>query len=92
MRILITLILAFAIITTPHHGYSHSGETNSAGCHRMTADNSFHCHNRGDEADLEKALIGLAVLAIIIIVIRRLKEHKEKKKKEREHKRQERLN
>ena len=47
MRSKILVILIIFVFSTYDFAYSHSGRTNAAGCHNVTATGGYHCHNRG---------------------------------------------
>ena len=51
-RIKFELIVIVAILTVCVYsvGYSHSGRTNSSGCHRVTATGGYHCHGGGSSS------------------------------------------
>ena len=40
------LLAIFLISLSLSSAFSHSGRTNSEGCHNQTSNNSYHCHNR----------------------------------------------
>lgn len=45
MRFKILVILVIFVFCVYDFAYSHSGRTNSAGCHNVTATGGYHCHN-----------------------------------------------
>ena len=47
MRSKILAILVIFILCVYNFAYAHSGRTNSAGCHNVTATGGYHCHNGG---------------------------------------------
>ena len=44
MRFKILVILVIFVFCVYDFAYSHSGRTNSAGCHNVTATGGYHCH------------------------------------------------
>ena len=47
MRFKILVILVIFVFCVYDFAYSHSGRTNSAGCHNVTATGGYHCHSSG---------------------------------------------
>ena len=45
MRFKILVILVIFVFCVYDFAYSHSGRTNSAGCHNVTATGGYHCHS-----------------------------------------------
>ena len=42
----ISIFVLFTSILFINNGYSHSGRTNSEGCHNKYSDGTYHCHNK----------------------------------------------
>lgn len=45
MRFKVLVILVIFVFCVYDFAYSHSGRTNSAGCHNVTATGGYHCHS-----------------------------------------------
>lgn len=50
MRFKVFVVLVIFVFCTYDLAYSHSGRTNSAGCHRVTATGGYHCHGGGSSS------------------------------------------
>ena len=50
MKFKLLVILAILIFSIHSVAYSHSGRTNSSGCHRVTATGDYHCHGGGSSS------------------------------------------
>lgn len=72
MKFKILVILAIFTFCLHDFAYSHSGRTNSAGCHNVTATGGYHCHGGGSSRNNSYAqsdsdvylLLGLTVIII----------------------------
>ena len=76
MRFKVFVILVILVFCVYDFAYSHSGRTNSAGCHRVTATGGYHCHggssssgggSRYDRSDQTTQLVFIGAIAIIVI-------------------------
>lgn len=65
-RGLVISLMIFGLTTSTV--FAHSGRTNSAGCHNVTATGGYHCHNGGDDDDDILATIGLIILGGIVVI------------------------
>ena len=50
MRFKLFVILAILTFSIYSVAYSHSGRTNSSGCHNVTATGGYHCHGGGSSS------------------------------------------
>ena len=73
--LVILAILTFCIYSV---AYSHSGRTNSSGCHNVTATGGYHCHGGGSSSsssssssgtDLEQYDGALLIGGVIVLVV-----------------------
>ena len=71
--LVILAILTFCIYSV---AYSHSGRTNSSGCHNVTATGGYHCHGGGSSSsssssgtDSEQYDGALLIGGVIVLVV-----------------------
>ena len=65
------VLLVIAIFNSFTPAFSHSGRTNSSGCHNVTATGGSHCHNGGSGRDGGDLLEALVVLGFIVYLVSR---------------------
>ena len=64
---MLTLVLIF-----PYVGFSHSGNTDSYGCHTNHKTGDYHCHNsKGgyDGSDISSVYIASAILLCALVIV-----------------------
>lgn len=73
MRFKILVILVIFVFCVYDFAYSHSGRTNSAGCHNVTATGGYHCHSSsgsggsGSYSQSEDDVYLVLGLAVIVV-------------------------
>ncbi len=76
MRLKILAIVVTFVFCVYDFAYSHSGRTNSAGCHNVTATGGYHCHGGGSSSstrssgtDLGQDGRALLIGGVIVLVV-----------------------
>lgn len=67
MQFRILVILAIFTFCVHNFAYSHSGRTNWAGCHNVTATGGYHCHSGGSGSGSGSDVYLLLGVTVIII-------------------------
>ena len=77
MKFKLLIILAILTFSIYSVAYSHSGRTNSSGCHNVTATGGYHCHGGGSSSSSNSRSSGtdfgdngaILVAGVIMLVV-----------------------
>ena len=71
MKQIVCIVLVVSMLLSPTLSFSHSGGTNSAGCHNDNINGGYHCHNGGDSGGGGGgnllAIVGGAILGTLVV-------------------------